>query len=258
MSSIFDVTKQSLIVITGASQGIGRALAIQFSKLLNKNSTIILIARSEQRLNETKQLIANISDICVKIIPLDLTKPDIQTCNNIIDSITVSIEQAVIVHNAGQIGTLTKTINLTEIDSWRNYFDLNFFSVGVLNAVLYDKVKTVPKIFIVNITSLCGRQPFDNMAMYGSAKAARELYFRVFALEEPHITVLNYSPGPVDTSMVDEICTTAQSQALKDMFCELKEKNTILTAVQTTEKLLNILKAGDYKSGDVIDYFDRL
>ncbi|KAF5291421.1 hypothetical protein FQR65_LT01732 [Abscondita terminalis] len=215
-------------------------------------------ARSEVGLNDTKQLIVDNNDVYVKIVSLDLTKPDLTTCTNIIDSsMTISIEQALIIHNAGQIGPLTKAVNLTDIDAWRNYYDLNVFSVGILNAIFYDKLKEVSNFFVVNISSLCGRQPFDNMAVYGSAKAARDLYFRVFALEEPHVTVLNYSPGPVHTNMVEEICAKAQSQGLKDIFCDLMEKKTILTPLQTVTKLIRILTEGDFKSGDSIDYYDK-
>ncbi|KAF5270712.1 hypothetical protein FQA39_LY01450 [Lamprigera yunnana] len=250
-----DLTPEKVIV-TGASQGIGRTIAIETSKNLSKHSLIVLLARSEDGLKETQRLITEFNnEVTVKIFPLDLTKPNLNMWADLIDP-NISAERAIIFHNAGQIGILKKARKLTNIESWRDYFDLNVFSVGILNSFLMNKFKN-KKLLIVNITSLCGRQPFKDLAMYGSAKAARDLYFRVLALEEPDVTVLNYSPGPVDTDMVDKICVSAESEETRDMFLKCKSENTILTTIQTITKLLRILKEGNFTSGDIIDYYDE-
>jgi len=259
MALAIDFSKKILAVITGASQGIGRTLAVELSKQLSGDSTIILIARSEKGLTETKNLIADTNkNVSVKIHSMDLTKPAVAEYEKVFDQ-NLNVELAVIFHNVGQVGTLNVTTELTDIQSWRDYFDLNVFSVGILNSVFVKKLKNVvQRLAVVNITSLVGRQPFQNMAMYGCGKAAREMYFRVFALEEgDSVTVLNYSPGPVETNMVEEIVTNIKHDEIKATFLDMRQKKTILTPAQTVDKLLTILKKGDFKTGDVIDYFDR-
>ena len=57
--------------ITGASSGIGRALAIEFSNL---GANLILSARNNEKLTETQSLCTNIEQI--KILPLDLAEFD--------------------------------------------------------------------------------------------------------------------------------------------------------------------------------------
>lgn len=258
MTLAVDFSKKTLVIVTGASQGIGKTIAIEISKCLVANSKIILIARSESGLSTTKELIFNVNkEVIVETITLDLTKPTLEECSNILKG-GYDVQQAIIFHNVGQVGKLNKSVTLTDLQLWRDYFDLNVFSVGILNGVLVTGLKgKVEKLYVVNITSLCGKVPFGNMALYGSGKAAREQYFRVFALEEKDIVVLNYSPGPVETQMIDEIIDSSESNKLRDEFVTLRESKKILLPNQTVEKLLSILKLGLFKSGDVIDYYDR-
>ncbi|KAJ8946791.1 hypothetical protein NQ314_008774 [Rhamnusium bicolor] len=201
--------------------------------------------------------------ITVQTYALDLLKPEAIEFNNIFEKILASVDTAgiefgLIFHNAGHIGTLKQTTDLTDLKAWREYYDLNLFSVSLLNSVFIKQIRPIaPQLVVVNITSLCGRSPTVNLAMYGSGKAARELFFKVLAIEEPKIIVLNYSPGPVDTDMFDSIINEAQSEVLKKSFKEVKE-TTVLTTEQTVNKMLEILENGDFKTGDTVDYYDRI
>ncbi|XP_018576556.1 sepiapterin reductase [Anoplophora glabripennis] len=263
MACSVNFSKKSIIFITGASKGIGRTIAVELSRHLDQNSVFILIARSEKGLDETKtQILMVDKSITVQTYVLDLSKPDINDYNklfqNILSSVDTSgIEFGLIFHNAGHVGTLKQTADLTDLTTWHEYYDLNLFSAVLLNSVFVKQIRPIaPQLVVVNITSLCGRSPTLNLSMYGSGKAARELFFKVLALEEPKIIVLNYSPGPVETDMFETIITDAQSEVLKKSFREVKE-STVLTTEQTVSKLLDILEKGDFKTGDTIDYYDR-
>ncbi|KAH0554614.1 hypothetical protein KQX54_011911 [Cotesia glomerata] len=82
-------------------------------------------------------------------------------------------------------------------------YDLNEFSPAVLNSVFMkifnDKVKA--KKLVINMSSFTAKTPFQSLGYYCSAKAAREMYFRVFAKEFPNVNVLNYSPYMADTDL---------------------------------------------------------
>lgn len=263
MACSVDFSKKSIVFITGASKGIGRTIALELSRHLDQNSIFVLIARSEKGLEDTKtQILMVDKSITVQTYLLDLSKPDLNEYNTLFQTIlssvdTAGIEFGLIFHNAGHVGTLKQTTDLTDLTTWREYYDLNLFSVVLLNSVFIKQIRPIaPQLVIVNVTSLCGRSPVVNLSMYGSGKAARELFFKVLAVEEPKIIVLNYSPGPVDTDMFESIVTDAQSEALKKSFQEVKE-STVLTTEQTVGKLLDILEKGDFKTGDTIDYYDR-
>ncbi|KAJ8916869.1 hypothetical protein NQ315_005876 [Exocentrus adspersus] len=254
MACSVNFNKKSIIFITGASKGIGRTIAVELSRRLDQNSILILIARSVKGLDETKaQILMVDKSITVQTHALDLSNPDLNDYNKLFQNILASIDTSgiefgFIFHNAGHIGTLKQTIDLTDLTTWREYYDLNLFSVALLNSVFIKQIRPVaPQLVIVNITSLCGRSPTLNLAMYGSGKAARELFFKVLAVEEPKIIVLNYSPGPVKTEMFESIIAEAQSEVLKKSFQEVKD-TTVLSTEQTVSKLLDVLEKGDFKT----------
>ncbi|KAL7291113.1 hypothetical protein TKK_0015242 [Trichogramma kaykai] len=136
-------------------------------------------------------------------------------------------DQLVVIHNAGSVGDVSQpTTQMIDFDIWRKYYDLNVFSPAVLNGVLMNifNNKKITKNFI-NITSLCCITPFKSIGCYCTGKAAREMFFKVSAEENPDINVLNCSPGPVETDMLATISN-------------------------------NVAKK--YKSGDHVDYYDKL
>lgn len=258
-----DFSQKSIILITGASKGIGRAIATESAKHLNQSSTIILLARSETGLKETKLQIKNInSSLNILTYVTDLSQPHLEEYNELLENVLTQTDHSnmkygMIFHNAAHIGILKKATHLTDLTAWRQYYDLNLFSTILLNNAFIRNFRTiVQQILTVNMTSLLGRSPSPNMGMYGSGKAARDLFFKVLAVEEPKILVLNYSPGPVNTEMFNSAMESAQSESVRKSFRMIKETE-ILTTVQTVHSLLSILKTGDYKSGETIECFDR-
>lgn len=94
-------------------------------------------------------------------------------------------EKAVIVHNAGTIGDLSKrTIDMDDLEEWRKYCDLNLFSPIILNSVFMKIFTDETKIarLVVNVTSLCAIEPMKSSAFYNTGKAAREMFFKVIII----------------------------------------------------------------------------
>lgn len=262
LAAPIDFSRKALVLITGASKGIGRCIAVEISKNLAQGSILVLIARSEEGLEETKSLIYEVDRLLnVYTYSIDLAQAPFKDYEKIIDDVLKSADgcaTGVIFHNAASTGEVVQTTDLTDMAVWRDYFNLNLFSVSVLNSIFIRKLQgVIERLVVVNVTSLCGRMPFKNLAMYGGGKAAREIFFKVLALEEPQVTVLNYSPGCVDTDMVDGILVKAQSDEVKESFRKIKD-TSILTPEQTVTKLLSALETGGFKTGCVIDYFDQV
>lgn len=82
------------------------------------------------------------------------------------------------------------------------------------------------------------------------------MYFRALALEENELTVINYSPGGVDTDMLVEFETNTASEEIRSLMKELRHKNLILRPAQTALKLIEIIEKGNYKSGDHTRYWE--
>lgn len=261
-SSSIDLSGPSFCVISGASQGIGRAIAVEVSKCLGANSIMLLLARKKQELAVTANLCESEN---VKVIynPVDLSTASEDEMMDILKQAlsgrkVTDFATGLIFHNVGSIGNVAvDTARMENIPEFRKYYDLNVFKVISLNTQflkLFEEVEE--RVIIVNITSLCAIKPMGGMAYYCSGKAAREMYFRVLAEEKKHIRVLNYSPGPVETAMIDNVVEEAINDNLRDVFISFKNQGTLLKPEVTAKKCVKVLLSGKFSPGEHVDYFD--
>jgi sepiapterin reductase len=260
--------QKTYCLITGASKGIGRKFAIEFSRAFAANSLLVLLARSKSGLIQTRDLVTSANgNVKVKIYPTDLSKPDpelflsmIQTSLRESDCNPGDFDLSLIVHNAASVGDVSeRTSDMCYPEKWQEYFSLNLFSVACLNSQFLKVFPegTAKQRTIINVTSLCALQPYKSMGYYCTGKASREMFFKVLAEENPTINVLNYAPGPVDTDMVSEVITSTCDANIKDIFANLKKTGTILTVDQTTTRIIEVLEKGKFVSGQHVDYYDE-
>lgn len=252
------------LLITGASRGIGRQIAISFGSNLEEGSHVLLLATNLNALQETAKHIP--SNVSVDTISIDLSNATEDKLSDIIkqslkNKSVAQFDQVVLIHNVGSMGDLTKKTNdMTDINVWRSYYDLNVFGPAILNGVvmkIFNEVANTKKV-VINISSLLGIEPTKSTCYYCTGKAAREMFFKVFAVENPEVNVLNYSPGPVETDMFYQVCNEVSDEEIKTRFNDLLTKKSVLTCEQTVDRLLNVLKSQKYKSGDHVDYYDEL
>lgn len=261
MSNVVELNQKVFFVVTGASRGIGQTMAVENSSRMLPGSVVVLLARNGSDLQATKeQILLRNEHLQVDCYSIDLTSPTIgeltEKLQSSFDKSSKIFDLAYIIHNVGSIGDITKkATDLNSIQLWRNYYDLNVFSVATLNAA-FMKLFDGTKKFVVNMTSKCGVEPFESFALYSSGKAAREMFFRVLALEEKSVLVLNYAPGPVDTEMTVAVQANSCSTDIRSMFKGLRDDRTMLTPAQTTKRFLEILQSGNFNSGDHVDYYD--
>ncbi|CAG9564473.1 unnamed protein product [Danaus chrysippus] len=261
-STNIDLSGPSFCVVSGASQGIGRALAVEISKCLKPKSVMLLLARNKQQLATTASLCEN-DGVKVLINSIDLSIATEKEMTNVIMQAlggqkVTDFANCIIFHNVGSLGNLAvETTRMENIEELRGYYDLNVFKVISLNTQflkIFEEVED--RVIIVNITSLCAIKPMGGMAYYCSGKAAREMYFRVLAEEKRHMRVLNYSPGPVETAMIDYVLQEAVNENLRDVFTSFKNQGTLLTPEITAKKCIKVLLAGKFSPGEHVDYFD--
>ncbi|XP_059054857.1 sepiapterin reductase [Achroia grisella] len=261
-STNIDLSASTYCVLTGASQGIGRAIAVEVSKLLGPNSLMLLLARNKQELEKTASLCES-NNVKVLFESVDLSQASNQEMKDILEKSLEGKNVAdfalnLIFHNVGSLGNLAvETSRMENVDELREYYDLNVFKVISLNTQFLKIFKEVEdRIVIVNVTSLCAIKPMGGMAFYCSGKAAREMYFRVLAEEKKHVRVLNYSPGPVETAMIDYVLAEAVNDNLRDVFTTFKNQGTLLKPEITAKKCMKVLQSGKFTPGEHVDYFD--
>ncbi|XP_004527440.1 sepiapterin reductase [Ceratitis capitata] len=261
---VLDLEKRTFLLVTGASRGIGQRMAVELADHLKAGSVVVLLARTEQGLAQTKSSIEALGkDLKVYIFSIDLSTAKKSQFLEILDKslqgVNVrSFERAFILHNAGTVGDVSKSaVESSDTDDWQVYFHMNVFSVISLNCEFFRKFTGVSKL-VVNITSKCGIEPYGSMSFYCSGKAAREMYFRVLAVEQENedVLVLNYAPGAIDTEMTELVQRQSSNKELADFFKMQRDTKTMLTTGQTTQKFLKVLQEQKFKSGDHVDYWD--
>ncbi|MPW35837.1 SDR family oxidoreductase [Vibrio sp. B1Z05] len=199
---------KKLIVITGASSGIGEAIARRFSE---QGHPLLLIARRVEKLKALELP----NTLCEKV---DVTDP-----NSFVAAIKKAEQQfgAVegLVNNAGTM--LLGSIDTQDAAEWKRMFDVNV--LGLLNgmqAVLAPMISRNSGT-IVNISSIAGRKTFPSHAAYCGTK------FAVHAISEnvreevaaANVRVTTIAPGAVET----ELLSHTSSQEIKDGYDAWKE-----------------------------------
>ncbi|NXU12528.1 SPRE reductase, partial [Pardalotus punctatus] len=109
-----------------------------------------------------------------------------------------SLDRLLLVNNAGSLGDVSKSfLDLTDLAEINAYFSFNVSSALSLTctALRAFRARAGRSRTVVNISSLCALQPFRSWALYCAGKAARDMMFKVLALEEPGVRVLSYAPG---------------------------------------------------------------
>ncbi len=182
------------ILVTGASSGIGRAIAIECSKM---GATIIMTARNEDRLKET---LSQMHGTGHTIILADLRiEVDL---NRLIDGVTMLDG---LVNCAG----LTKTLpfQFTNAEALEKVMSVNFTAPALVSAQLVKKKKFSKNSSIVFISSISGCVCVGGgNSMYSASKGAINGLMKNMAydLAAKGIRVNSVNPGMIDTHIFDE------------------------------------------------------
>jgi short-subunit dehydrogenase len=153
--------KDKIIIVTGATEGIGRSTAI---KLHEGGAIVVMAARNEQKLKELEtSLQGSIGLVC------DMTKK-----SDIENLISKTIEKFgridILINNAGQ--GLGGNIENVSIDEYRNAFELNV--VGPMEAMqlVIPLMKKQTSGMILNISSQVTKGYYSGLGAYSSTKYA--------------------------------------------------------------------------------------
>ena len=187
--------ENKIVLITGASSGIGRATAIECSKL---GAKCIITGRDIDRLQYTYDNLSGTGHI--QIIA-DLSNQD-GICH-LVDSIIEPIDG--FVNNAGV--TMTKPIKFIKQTDFDNLFPINLYSPVLLTKELIRRKKLNNGSSIVITSSVAAMTQAPGNVMYGMTKSAIISFAKYCALElsEKKIRVNTIHPGMVNTEMTQRL-----------------------------------------------------
>ncbi|XP_077334203.1 sepiapterin reductase-like isoform X2 [Lithobates pipiens] len=159
----------------------------------------------------------------------------------------------------GSLGDITKSfVDFTDPLEVDRYFSFNVSSTLCLTSSLLKIFPGRPGLqrLVVNLTSLAAQQPFKSCTLYCAGKAAREMMFKVLAEEEKDVQVLNYSPGPLDSAMQEQMRRHTADPDARLHFIHLQESGQLVDCQVSAKKMLDILQGDTFISGKPVDFFD--
>jgi len=181
-----------VVLVTGASKGIGFALA---KKLLEGGETVYCAARSIEKMEPLRAMGG-------KILPLDCSSPaSIETCAQTVLEESGGVD--ILVNNAG-FGLYGAIENVPMADG-RRQMEVNFFAPVYLAQLLLPAMRERGGGRIINISSIAGRVYSPLSGWYCASKFALEGISDCMRLELAgfHIKVVLIEPGPVKTEWAD-------------------------------------------------------
>jgi len=186
----------SYALITGASRGIGRDMALG---LAQRGYDLLLVARSEAQLQELAHEAQVKHQRQAQVLALDLTQPSAASQVAAWASQHASGGLAVLVNNAGY--GLWGRFEKLSLEEQLNMMQLNLTLPVQLTYALLPLLRRAPKGYILNVASTAAYQAVPSLTVYAASKAFVLSFSRGLRheLKDSGVSVTCLSPGATDT-----------------------------------------------------------
>jgi NAD(P)-dependent dehydrogenase (short-subunit alcohol dehydrogenase family) len=190
-----------VIAITGASSGIGRAVALACAKF---GATVILIGRNARKLETVHGEIEAAGGPEPTIAVLDLEKALASDYDQLASAVSERFGRLDgLLHNAGLLGTLSP-IEHYDVPTWCRVMHVNVTAAFALTQVLIPALKQSQDASVLFTSSSVGRRGRAYWGAYAVSKFATEGFMQILASEVENITsirVNSLNPGRARTMM---------------------------------------------------------
>jgi len=187
------------VVIFGASQGIGEALAYEYA---NGGSRLVLLSRNESSINEISKKICSESGFC-RALKCDITKKAEVKAG--IDFALKELETIdLVIINSGLGGP--NWMDDFKSDEFIKLFEVNTFGIAHVLEIIIPFMKKQSYGTIAGVTSLADVRGYAGSSSYSASKAAASILLEAARVElkKDNIRVVTVRPGFVKTAMTDK------------------------------------------------------
>lgn len=190
------MTQQRIAVITGAGQGLGRAIALKFAAGgATGGVTSVLVGRTAAKLENVAAEIAALGGTSV-VYPADVTNPqEVEALRNTLNQVDI------LVNCAGE--SLIATLDGTDESLWDRVHEINLKAPYRMCRALLPLIRQSANGSIINVVSKVALKGYPGVSAYTAAKTGLLGFTRALAAElrEAEIRVVAICPGPMDTPM---------------------------------------------------------
>jgi 3-oxoacyl-[acyl-carrier protein] reductase len=212
-------------VVTGASQGLGRAIARHF---VDAGAGVLLVARSAELLEEVRAELQPRAGAGQRVETLvgDVARPE--TADAVAARLRAGFPDfAVLVNNAGVYGPMGP-IEDVDWEAWEDAVRVNLFGVVHMCRATIPLLRARGGGKIVNLSGGGATAPLPFISAYAASKAAVVRLTETFAeeLKADRIDVNAIAPGPLNTRLLDEVLAAGPGKVGEDFFRRsLKQKD---------------------------------
>lgn len=234
--------ENKVILVTGASRGIGRAIAKELA--LEGNIVIANYNKSVEKAQELK------NELQKENIEIDLYRADVSKraeVENMIDYIIKKYKKIdVLVNNAGI--DLVKLFTEVTDDDWNYVINNNLYSVFCVSQAVSKHMINAKSGLIINISSIFGQIGASCESIYAVSKAGIDGLTKSLAkeLSLSNIRVNSIAPGLIDTEMNNDL----SEEDIKNVELEIPLKR--IGKTEEIAKTVKMLIECDYITGQVI------
>ncbi|KAG9445910.1 hypothetical protein H6P81_012038 [Aristolochia fimbriata] len=186
--------KSKVVLITGASSGIGEQMAYQYAK---RGALLVLVARREHALEQVGECARKVGSPDVLVAPADVSKPD--QCREVIEKALRRFGRINhLVTNAG-FASFYQFTDITDISRFTSIMDTNFWGSVYFTYYAIPHLRRSNGRIIVT-ASILGIVPGPNLSIYNASKAALIHFYKTLRLElgsEVKITIV--TPGAMES-----------------------------------------------------------
>jgi len=192
--------KDQVVLITGASRGIGRELALYYARA---GASLVLVSRRQETLDETR-------DAVLKEVPgaeVVTFVADVKDPAKAEEAVKVATSRFgrldILIANAGAISAFDKPLAEKDADQWWNTFEVNVRGVyNYLRAAMRPILEAKGSIIVMASGIAHFRRPFSSDYSVSKFTLGRLIEFA--ALEYPELRVFALHPGTIETTLAAE------------------------------------------------------
>ncbi|MEN8221771.1 MAG: SDR family NAD(P)-dependent oxidoreductase [Acidobacteriota bacterium] len=190
--------KDKWVIVTGASSGLGEAIALELAE--KESANLVITARRVERLGELKNRIENEFNREVIVIGSDLADPE--SVKNLFKKSIDKKEIFAIINNAGMTDFNPAVIE--DFEKYNKIIEVNLLSLMRLSLLFLDYFGERGEGAILNITSMGAFFPLVYQGAYVASKHGAQVFTEILSKENKNknIVISSFAPGGIATEML--------------------------------------------------------
>jgi len=218
-------------LITGASQGLGRAIAQEY---LKAGASVVLVSRGREQLAQTaEELRAGVTSPDQKLITLPGDVGNFDDCDRIVAFAEKELGHLdVLVNNAGVYGPIGRFEEL-DWDAWVEAFTINFLGLARLCRAAIPIFRRQGSGKIINLSGGGATAPLPRFSSYAGSKSAVVRLTETLAheLQGDGIDINAIAPGALNTRLLDDVLAAGPEKVGREFYEKsLKQRDSGGTA----------------------------